>query len=376
MYTKLNRFGTNIHVYTFDPKEFVLTLTAEQNRTPLSKINHDWWEGKGKVCKAKVNAGFFGWSLLTDTSGVDYRDEGFTFSDTTDDDEFIELVYQDKKLHLFDGTVEDIKAKFPRAEWAISMGYSLVEFGRKSIRKADRFTHSYQKHPRTMIGQRKDGAILFAVTDDRGTGSAGLTVSEQASVMLELDAYVAVNADGGGSSELIVDNEIKNNIGADGERALATALLVYGDPLEDVGEPENETDDQIELKPEFPVVIGKVQIARNFTLDEIACRHCNEVKFVSYELIEVAQAVRDYFGKPIRLVGYRCPEHNKAIGGDDNSGHMYGKALDLSAWNNDIPPIDIYNFVKEFKEVEGLGIYSGHVHIDQHHNKRTTWDSR
>jgi hypothetical protein len=56
---------------------------------------------------------------------------------------------------------------------------------------------------------------------------------------------------------------------------------------------------------------------------------------------------------------------------------MYGKALDLSAWNNDIPPIDIYNFVKELKEVEGLGIYSGHVHIDKHHGgRRVTWDSR
>jgi len=364
MYSKIRKFNTDIHIYEFNPKELVFTLTAEQNRTPLSKINHDWWESKGKVAYAKINAGYFGWSTQTNTAGVDYRDEGFTFSDTTDDDEFIELVYSGKRLYLFDGTLEDIKAKYPNAEWAVSMGYSLVDNGVKSIRKAERFTHSYQSHPRTMIGQKPNYTIVLCVAEGRNANDKGLTADEQAEVMLELGCVVAVNADGGGSSEMIVQGAIKNYLPA--ERSIATALMVYGDKKEE----------PVVTSVSHPVVVGKVQLRKNFTLTEIACRHCGEVMFVSPILLDVAQDVRDYFGVPIRLVGYRCPKHNAEIGGDPNSGHMKGTALDISSWNGDVSPEQLYAFVAKYPAITGQGIYSGHIHIDTHHSKLTKWDNR
>ena len=356
MYSKIRRFNSDIHVYEFNPNELIFQLTGKVHRTKLSEINHNYWENKGKQCYAKTNGGYFGWAEKTNTSGVDYRDEGFIFSDTTDNDEFIELVYQGKRLHLFDGTIEDITAKFPNAEWAISMGYTLVENGLKSIRKAEKFTHSNQSHPRTMVGQKADNTILLVVADGRSSNNKGLTANEQAAVMLELGCALAINGDGGGSSELIVDDKIVNSITE--ERKIATAFVVYGPP-----------------KPvEVPVVntgievIGKVAIAPNFTLEEIACRHCGQVMFPDYRLMVIAQAVRDHFGKAIRLVGFRCKIHNTNIGGDLNSYHVKAEALDISAWNYDIKPIDIYNFILTLPGVKRAKHYPGsHVHI------QTSW---
>jgi uncharacterized protein YcbK (DUF882 family) len=176
---------------------------------------------------------------------------------------------------------------------------------------------------------------------------------------------------------MIVDGEIKNRLSDGVERSVATALMVYVDK-KNVSTDKSEPTGDIVVPPTNDIeVIGMVRLAKNFTLDEIACRHCGKVRWECPDLIDVAQFTRNRFEKPIRVVGYRCPGHNKAIGGDSNSGHIYGRALDLSAWNNDIPPAEIYHFVKDFEEVEGLGIYSGHVHIDQHHNgKRVTWDNR
>ncbi len=346
MYYKLRKYNTDIHVYEF--KDEILTLTGEVKRTPLSKINHDYWEGRGKTCLAKINAGYFNWSSLTNTSGVDYRDEGFTFSDTIDGDEFIEIVFSDKKIRLFDGTLSDCKAKFPKAEWIVSAGPPLIDKG-KTVNYKNTFAHSNSPNPRTIIGQKKCGIILLVVAEGRNKGDTGLTIEQSKALMLELECETACNLDGGGSSEMIVDGKIKNYITS--ERAIGTALLVYG-----------------EKKIEYPKVIGKVKISKNFTLDEIACRCCGEVKFPDYRLIEIAQLVRTHFGKAIKLVGYRCKEHNTSIGGDPNSYHMIAEALDISAWHYDIKPIDIYNYILSLPNVKRAKYYKGsHVHI------QTSW---
>ncbi len=45
----------------------------------------------------------------------------------------------------------------------------------------------------------------------------------------------------------------------------------------------------------------------------------------------MAQIIRDELGVPVRVnSGYRCPEHNRNIGGSPNSQHMNGNAADLS----------------------------------------------
>ena len=58
-------------------------------------------------------------------------------------------------------------------------------------------------NPRTAIGQRKDGSIIFLVTDGRGAnGHLGASASDLIEVMYEYGAINAANLDGGSSSTM------------------------------------------------------------------------------------------------------------------------------------------------------------------------------
>lgn len=61
-------------------------------------------------------------------------------------------------------------------------------------------------NPRTAIGQRADGTILFFVTDGRGTaGHLGATANDLIEVMSKYGAINAANIDGGSSSSMYYD---------------------------------------------------------------------------------------------------------------------------------------------------------------------------
>lgn len=58
-------------------------------------------------------------------------------------------------------------------------------------------------NPRTVIGQRADGAVLLLVTDGRGaSGHLGATASDLIDVMMKYGAVNAANLDGGSSSSM------------------------------------------------------------------------------------------------------------------------------------------------------------------------------
>lgn len=58
-------------------------------------------------------------------------------------------------------------------------------------------------NPRTAVGQRKDGSVLFLVTDGRGkNGHLGATASDLIEIMEEYGAVNAANLDGGSSSTM------------------------------------------------------------------------------------------------------------------------------------------------------------------------------
>ena len=83
---------------------------------------------------------------------------------------------------------------------------------------------------RTAIAQRKDGIVLFLVIDGRGAdGSNGITMEGLISILERYGAYNAANLDGGGSSTLVVENELINNprgYAYTGERYLPNAWIV------------------------------------------------------------------------------------------------------------------------------------------------------
>lgn len=65
--------------------------------------------------------------------------------------------------------------------------------------------------PRTVIGQRKDGIVLFLVIDGRTLTKPGADMDDLIEIMQNYGAYNAANLDGGTSSVMVVDGEIIND---------------------------------------------------------------------------------------------------------------------------------------------------------------------
>lgn len=74
--------------------------------------------------------------------------------------------------------------------------------------------------PRTAIGQRRDGTVLFLVVNGRIPSSLGASVKDLIEIMKKNGAYNAVNMDGGSSSSLIVRQKIINKPVGGGENGL------------------------------------------------------------------------------------------------------------------------------------------------------------
>lgn len=72
-----------------------------------------------------------------------------------------------------------------------------------------------------------------------------------------------------------------------------------------------------------------MRISAHFTYEELACRHCG---VASYDpvLLCCLEELRRIVGRPLRIVsGYRCPQHNRAVGGAPRSQHVLGRAADI-----------------------------------------------
>jgi len=105
-------------------------------------------------------------------------------------------------------------------------------------------------------------------------------------------------------------------------------------------------------------------LSKNFNRSEFVCNHCGELK-LDPALLESMQALRDLAEKSIRITSaYRCPEHNKAIGGARKSLHITGKAADLVIKGMTIK--EMFDHVIQIQAFAdgGIGVYSGFVHVD------------
>ena len=85
-----------------------------------------------------------------------------------------------------------------------------------------------ERHPRTGIGYMQDNSKLFlVVVDGRTTISEGMTFSELADFMIYLGCYQALNLDGGGSSTMVGNGDLKNSPSDGSERLVGSSLLAY-----------------------------------------------------------------------------------------------------------------------------------------------------
>ncbi len=110
---------------------------------------------------------------------------------------------------------------YATADEAIEMGIrDALEFGPFLIvngktLKYESAAGGYDRAARVAIGQRKDGVVLFLVTE--GVHANGPTLLEVITLLQKYGAYNASNLDGGTSSQLVIKGELIN-----------TPLTVYG----------------------------------------------------------------------------------------------------------------------------------------------------
>ena len=84
--------------------------------------------------------------------------------------------------------------------------------------------------PRTAIGQRQDGIVLFLVIDGRTVKKPGADMNDLIEIMQNYGAYNAANLDGGTSTAMVVNGKIINDpidsTGAHRTRFISTGFIL------------------------------------------------------------------------------------------------------------------------------------------------------
>jgi len=109
------------------------------------------------------------------------------------------------------------------------------------------------------------------------------------------------------------------------------------------------------------VAAGGVPLSEHFSLHEFTCKCGCKRTYVEPELIDLLEKIREHFGRPVIISsGYRCPKHNKAVGGGPNSQHIFGKAADINVIG--VSPAKVQQFLADHEG--GLGAYLTFTHVD------------
>ena len=109
-----------------------------------------------------------------------------------------------------------------------------------------------------------------------------------------------------------------------------------------------------------------MQLSEHFQVSELACKCCGRCR-VTTELLAALEALRAKAGPLAVNSGYRCPAHNKAVGGSQRSQHVLGKAADLRPLS--LEPFALAMLAFETPGIRGVGLDEerGFVHIDVRH---------
>ena len=178
---------------------------------------------------AAINGGGFHDPNGTGTGRLPYgfilHDGEYVIGKDVGPDEDVDFVGFSKSGNLIAGNYDKTQLSDTKAMEGITSGPPLIVDGKKMITEGD---GGWGVGPRTAIGQKKDGTVLFLVIDGRQPGySIGATLRDVQDILFEKGCYIAANLDGGSSSTLYLNGKVVNKP-ADllGERMIPTAFIV------------------------------------------------------------------------------------------------------------------------------------------------------
>jgi uncharacterized protein YcbK (DUF882 family) len=123
---------------------------------------------------------------------------------------------------------------------------------------------------------------------------------------------------------------------------------------------------------------ANAKLSKDFNSNEFDCP-CNECTTTIIDLDHVAalQKLRDVLNKPIQInSAYRCPSHNKNVGGASNSRHVVGDATDITVAG--LTPSQVADICEPM--FNGLGRYDTFTHVDSRplldKGVKSRWDFR
>ncbi len=222
--------GKGYHGYLLtvrDPKK--IRLVVPNKRGKGEKVS-SMVERTGAI--AGVNAGGFAdpnWKgngfqpigLVISQGKIFYRDIGM--------DQSTQIVGLDKNGKMIAGRYSVNELMDLGISEAVSFSPRIIVNGKGLIKN---HSQGWGIAPRTVMGQKEDGSILFLIIDGRQPGySIGADLYDAQQIMLEHGAVIAANLDGGSSTVLVTEGgEIVNKPSTKGGRYLPTAFLVFEDP--------------------------------------------------------------------------------------------------------------------------------------------------
>lgn len=116
---------------------------------------------------------------------------------------------------------------------------------------------------------------------------------------------------------------------------------------------------------------GDKNVAKDFKVREFRCRDGSDKILICKETVEILQAVRDYFGRPVGInSAYRTEWWNKKVGGASSSQHVKGTACDIRVAG--VPSWAVAGFLEMNYRNNGIGYYPTFTHIDSR-GYRSLW---
>ena len=178
---------------------------------------------------AAINGGGFYDPNGTGTGRLPYgfilHEGKYLLGEQVGDEERVDFIGMTKNGSLIAGQYNKRELRELGAVEGLTFGPPIIVNGEKMIKSGD---GGWGISPRSAIGQKRDGTILFLAIDGRQPGySIGATLADMQNILYEQGAYTAANLDGGSSTTLYYNGKVVNKP-ADllGERMIPTAFVV------------------------------------------------------------------------------------------------------------------------------------------------------